>query len=82
MNQTKVADLTVDEFRSLIKEVVRQTLADLIKDPDEGLTLSPETEVRLRESLAEYAADSSLTDAQSVATLSGIVVTSINFDEP
>ena len=72
MNQTKVADLTIDEFRTLIQDVVAQTLSDLIKDPDEGLALTAEVENQLRESLAEYKTASSLSDAQSVADKLGL----------
>lgn len=72
MNQTKVADLTIDEFRRLIQEVVTQTMSDLIKDPDRDLVLNPDIEMRLRESLAEYKTGSSLTDAQSVADKLGL----------
>jgi len=72
MNQTKVADLTIDEFRRLIQEVVTQTMSDLLKDPDRDLDLNPDIEMRLRESLAEYKTDSSLTDAQSVADKLGL----------
>jgi hypothetical protein len=72
MNQTKVADLTIDEFRKLIQDVVIQTISDLIKDPDHDLDLNPDIEMRLRESLAEYKMDSSLPDAQSVADKLGL----------
>jgi hypothetical protein len=72
MNQTKVADLTIDEFRRLIQEVVAQTMSDLIKDPDRDLDLNPDIEMRLRESLAEYKTDSFLPDAQSVADKLGL----------
>lgn len=72
MNQTKVADLTIDEFRRLIQEVVTQTMSDLIKDPDHNLELNPDIEMRLRESLAEYKTESALTDAQSVADKLGL----------
>lgn len=72
MNQTKVADLTIDEFRALIQEVVTQTLSDLIKDTDKNLDLSPETETRLRESLGEYKTESLLSDAQSIADKLGL----------
>ncbi|MBE2224595.1 MAG: hypothetical protein IAF02_23855 [Anaerolineae bacterium] len=67
MNQTKVADLTIDEFRSLIQDVVTQTMSDLLRDPEHELELNPDIELRLRESLAEYKTESSLLDAQSVA---------------
>ncbi len=42
MHNTKVADLTVDELRGVIRETVAQTLAELFNDPDEGLALRDE----------------------------------------
>ena len=36
---SKVADLTIDEFRDLIRAVVIQTLSEMLGDPDEGLEL-------------------------------------------
>lgn len=39
MNSLKVADLTVDEFKKLIQEVVIQTISEASCDPDEGLEL-------------------------------------------
>jgi len=53
---TKVAELTVDEFKTLIEEVVEKKLAEMMGDPDEGLELRPEFEQRLRRSLAYVAA--------------------------
>jgi len=51
MTQTKVADLTVDELKGLIKEVVTQALSEVLSDPDEGLELRPEAADQLRRSL-------------------------------
>ncbi|MCC6602667.1 MAG: hypothetical protein IT327_05625 [Anaerolineae bacterium] len=53
MDNTKVADLTVDEFRSVIRETVAQTLAELLSDPDEGLTLREELSSELLAALKE-----------------------------
>jgi hypothetical protein len=39
MNSTKVADLTVDELKKVIRETVIQTLAELLIDPDEEMVL-------------------------------------------
>ena len=36
MSQTKVADLTVDDLRKLIREIVTQTLFEVVGDLDEG----------------------------------------------
>lgn len=37
MTPSKVADLTTEEFRELVREVVLQTLAELLGNSDEGL---------------------------------------------
>jgi hypothetical protein len=47
----KVADLTVEELRTLIKTTLHEELHDLLADPDTGLELSQEIEARLATSL-------------------------------
>ena len=37
----QVKDLTVEEFRLLIRETVEAVLADLLADPDQGKELKP-----------------------------------------
>lgn len=51
MSYPNISDLTVDEFRNLIREVVTETLLDLFDDPDEGLELQEEVADRLRQSI-------------------------------
>jgi len=51
MLANKVSDLTVDEFRDLIRETVKQTLAELLFDPDEGLELRADVEKVLLQSM-------------------------------
>lgn len=48
----KVADLTPEELRILIGDVVEEKLKELLVDPDYGLELKDEIEVRLKASLA------------------------------
>ena len=48
----RVADLTIEELRALIKEAVQEELRELWSDPDKGLELRPELEERLQSSLA------------------------------
>lgn len=43
----KVADMTLEELRQLIAETVRQEMARLANDRDEGLELSDEIRERL-----------------------------------
>ena len=72
MAYSSVADLTVDELKSLIREVVTQTILELFGDPDEGLELREDIEERLRHSLAATEAGSETTPAQEVTTKLGI----------
>ena len=72
MTVSTVADLTIDEFRDLVKEIVSQTLVDLLGDPDEGLELREEIEVRLRRSLASQEKNGKTASAQDVAAKLGL----------
>ncbi len=38
----RVADMTEDELKRLVKSSVKQSLREMINDPDEGLELRPE----------------------------------------
>jgi hypothetical protein len=68
----RVSDLSVDELRVLIQEVVRQTLKDVFRDPDEGLELREEFRSELRVSLDTFQADGNLLSAESVASQLGL----------
>ena len=48
----RVADLTVDEFKNMLHQVVTETVVELFRDPDVGLDLREEVEANLRRSLA------------------------------
>lgn len=54
MARAKVADLTIDEFRELVREVVLQTLSQMPSDPDEGLELREDFAEELRCSLDTF----------------------------
>lgn len=47
MAQTTVANLTVDQFKDLVRQVVIQTLEEMLGDPDEGLALKKSVRDRL-----------------------------------
>ncbi len=64
---TKVADLTIDEFRELVQEVVIQTLSEMMSDPDEGLELRDDFVEELKQSLADVEAGGKTVPAQKVA---------------
>jgi len=40
-------DLTIDEFKAVVGEVIEEKLCELLADPDAGLSLRPEIEARL-----------------------------------
>ena len=70
MAYSTAADLTIDEFKRLVKEVVSQTILELLADPDEGLELREETQERLHRSLA--ASSLKTKSAQEVAEKLGL----------
>lgn len=47
----KIADLTVKEFQTLIKNAIHEELKALLTDPDSGRELTQEMEARLTSSL-------------------------------
>ena len=56
MADIRVADLTVPEFEKLIREVVAESIEDMLGDPDEGLELRGDFAEDLRHSRAEVEA--------------------------
>ncbi|NJN92923.1 MAG: hypothetical protein HC875_01945 [Anaerolineales bacterium] len=72
MTYSNVADLTVDELKNLIREVVSQTILEIFGDPDEGLELQDEIKDRLHRSLAATQTGAKLTSAQDVAAKLGL----------
>ena len=50
-NKMRINDMTTEEFKALIGEVVEEKLKALLFDPDYGCELKEEIEVRLKASL-------------------------------
>lgn len=48
-----VAEMTEQELRTLVGDVVEQKFAELIHDPDEGLELTPELQARLERQIEQ-----------------------------
>ena len=69
---TKVADLTIDEFREIVQEVVIQTLSEMMIDPDEGLELRDDFVEELKQSIADVKAGGKTVPAQKVAERLGL----------
>lgn len=72
MANTKVADLTIQEFEELVREVVIQTLSEMFGDPDEGLELREDFAAELRRSLTTVEASGETIPVQEVATRLGL----------
>ena len=72
ITSSKVADLTIDEFRDLIRAVVIQTLSEMLNDPDEGLELRDDFAEELLGSLAAVEAGDKTVSAQKVAEKLGL----------
>jgi hypothetical protein len=67
-----VKDLTIDEFKAVVGEVVEEKLRELLADPDAGLSLRPEIEARLREQLQNPQLDGEGIPAAEVARRLGL----------
>jgi hypothetical protein len=68
----RVAELTVDELKQIIKEAVEQKLEEMLGDPDEGLELREEIKARLRRSLeAERRGTRGIPAQEMAATVTG-----------
>jgi len=48
---TTVGDLSIEEFKQLVHEIVLETLRELIADPDEGLPLRADFTAALEQTL-------------------------------
>lgn len=64
MTSTTVGELSISEFEQLVRAIVKQALAEVLADPDEGLVLRDEVTTQVlqsvnavREGGATYAAE-------------------------
>ncbi len=69
---TRVADLSVDELRDLIHEVMTQTIEDLFRDPDIGLELQAHFSAMLEDSLQRVEAGEEILPMEAVAANLGL----------
>ena len=67
MNPSRIAELTVSEFKDLVREAMTESFADLLGDPDEGLVLHDEFAEELRRSLAAVSAGGKTSSLSAVA---------------
>jgi len=68
----KISDLTVDEFRSLVRDIVRETLNEMLTDPDEGLALQDGLEDALHRSIKAVNEGAPTYDASDAAKKLGL----------
>lgn len=68
----KVKDLSVDDLKTLIGEVVEEKLKEVLGDPDSGLELRPEIAERLKKSLEAIKCGEKGTPMEEVARRLGI----------
>ena len=72
MTDLRIADLTVSEFKKIVHEVIVQSVADSLGDPDEGLALRDDFAADLRQSLTEVEAGGKMTSLSDVAAKLGL----------
>ncbi len=68
----RVGDLTVEELKRLIREVVWESLQELLSDPNAGLELRPEVRERLQHSLSEQWSEENTFPVEEVARRLGL----------
>lgn len=72
MTDSTIADLTVEEFKDLVREAITQALLEALGDPDEGLELREDIKAKLQYSLATVQAGGETIPAQEVAAKLGL----------
>lgn len=72
MAHTTIAELTVEEFKQLVREAVIQTLLEVLGDPDAGLELREDFVAALSRSLDFVAQGGHTTPASEVAARHGL----------
>ena len=72
MSPARVADLTVDEFKHLIQQVVTETMVELLGDPDAGLELREDIKAKLQRSLAAVQVGDNTIPVEIVAAKLGL----------
>lgn len=67
-----VKDLTIEELKTVVGEVVEEKLLDLFTDPDVGLSLRPEIKARLTQQLRSSQSGEANVPAAEVARRLGL----------
>jgi hypothetical protein len=72
MENTTINDLTVDQLKTLVREVVIQTLTEMLCDPDKGLELRDNIKVKIQKSLVAVKTGENIIPAEDVAAELGL----------
>jgi hypothetical protein len=67
-----VKEISIEELRALIGEVVEEKLREMVGDPDEGLALRPDVQERLVKSLNQPRESRQTVSAAEVARRLGL----------
>ena len=68
-----VAQMTIPQLKTLIQSTVKETLLEVLGDPDAELELKPEFEERLRQAVAHVTSDGQLLSMDElIGELNGI----------
>jgi hypothetical protein len=67
-----VKDLTIDELKAVIGEVVKEKLRELLAAPDSGLTLRPQLQERLLRDLQKPEPEAETGSATDLARRRGL----------
>jgi len=67
MLNSHVSDLTIDEFKLLIRETVEQTLTEFLAGPDKGLELRKSIKSALERSVKSVREGGAIYSAEEVA---------------
>ena len=71
MSSQKLSDLTIDDLKQLIKDLIAESIIEIIGDPDANLEIHEDVKNRLQRSLRDLATMQT-TPAQAVASKLGL----------
>lgn len=72
MPPSTVSELTLDEFKRLVREIVVETLSEMLPDPDAGLELNEDIRRELLDSITAVRAGEKTIPAREVAAGLGL----------
>jgi len=68
IGEMTVAEMTAVQLKTLVQSAVKETLEEILGDPDVGLKLRPEFESRLRQSVSYVASGGRLLSMEELTS--------------